>query len=106
MNYRELGNTGLMISEVSFGTWAIGGAWGKTDDTEALKSLQHAIDQGVNFLILQMFMVMVIAKNYWLKPQKDLKTRFILEQSFAEKVISFHRKITHMKRLSLIARIA
>ncbi|MGG0178173.1 aldo/keto reductase [Gottfriedia acidiceleris] len=49
MNYRELGNTGLMISEVSFGTWAIGGAWGKTDDTEALKSLQHAIDQGVNF---------------------------------------------------------
>ncbi|PEL09343.1 aldo/keto reductase [Bacillus sp. AFS017336] len=49
MNYRELGNTGLKISEVSFGTWAIGGAWGKTDDNEALKSLQHAIDQGVNF---------------------------------------------------------
>ena len=38
-----------MISEVSFGTWAIGGAWGKTDDHEALLSLQHAIDQGVNF---------------------------------------------------------
>ncbi|PEJ58629.1 aldo/keto reductase [Bacillus sp. AFS002410] len=49
MNYRELGNTDLKISEVSFGTWAIGGAWGKTDDNEALKSLQHAIDQGVNF---------------------------------------------------------
>ncbi|WP_144554451.1 aldo/keto reductase [Bacillus sp. X1(2014)] len=49
MNYRELGNTGIMISEVSFGTWAIGGAWGKTNDTEALKSLQYAIDQGVNF---------------------------------------------------------
>ncbi|QKE74480.1 aldo/keto reductase [Arthrobacter citreus] len=49
MNYRELGNTGLKISEVSFGTWAIGGAWGKTDDNEALKSLQYAIDQGVNF---------------------------------------------------------
>jgi aryl-alcohol dehydrogenase-like predicted oxidoreductase len=49
MNYRELGNTGIMISEVSFGTWAIGGSWGRTSDTEAIKSLEYAIDQGVNF---------------------------------------------------------
>lgn len=49
MNYRELGNTGWKISEVSFGTWAIGGSWGKTNDTEALKSLEYAIEQGVNF---------------------------------------------------------
>lgn len=49
MNYRELGNTGIKISEVSFGTWAIGGSWGKTNDQEALKSLEYAMDQGVNF---------------------------------------------------------
>ncbi|PTI68430.1 aldo/keto reductase [Staphylococcus succinus] len=49
MKYRELGNTGMMISEVSFGTWAIGGAWGETNDEEALKALSYAIDQGVNF---------------------------------------------------------
>lgn len=49
MNYRELGNTGIKISEVSFGTWAIGGSWGKTDDQEALRSLEYAMDQGVNF---------------------------------------------------------
>ncbi|CAM3959100.1 aldo/keto reductase [Mesobacillus thioparans] len=49
MNYRELGNTGIKISEVSFGTWAIGGSWGKTNDAEALRSLEYAIDQGVNF---------------------------------------------------------
>ncbi|WP_160724418.1 aldo/keto reductase [Bacillus sp. USDA818B3_A] len=49
MNYRELGNTGIKISEVSFGTWAIGGSWGKTSDEEALKSLDYAIGQGVNF---------------------------------------------------------
>ncbi|RIW37356.1 aldo/keto reductase [Bacillus salacetis] len=49
MNYRELGNTGIKISEVSFGTWAIGGSWGKTSDAEALKSLEYAIGQGVNF---------------------------------------------------------
>ncbi|MBM7654970.1 aldo/keto reductase [Neobacillus cucumis] len=49
MNYRELGNSGIKISEVSFGTWAIGGAWGKTSDEEALKSLEYAMEQGVNF---------------------------------------------------------
>lgn len=49
MNYRNLGDTGLVISEVSFGTWAIGGSWGKVDDTEALKSLHMAMEKGVNF---------------------------------------------------------
>ncbi len=49
MKYRELGKTGVKISEVSFGTWAIGGSWGKTDDKEALASLDRAIGEGVNF---------------------------------------------------------
>ncbi|MCG7337803.1 aldo/keto reductase [Staphylococcus sp. ACRSN] len=49
MQYRELGKTGMKISEVSFGTWAIGGAWGKTNDEAALESLEYAIEQGVNF---------------------------------------------------------
>lgn len=49
MEYRRLGNTDLKISEVSFGTWAIGGSWGKKSDEEALKSLEYAMEQGVNF---------------------------------------------------------
>lgn len=49
MNYRQLGKTELKVSELSFGTWAIGGAWGKTDDQEALRALDHAMGQGVNF---------------------------------------------------------
>lgn len=49
MKYRQLGQTDLKVSEVSFGTWAIGGAWGKTNDAQALESLQYAIDAGVNF---------------------------------------------------------
>ncbi|WP_066172698.1 aldo/keto reductase [Bacillus marinisedimentorum] len=49
MRYRDLGNTGLKVSELSFGTWAIGGAWGKTNDQEALKALETAMDNGVNF---------------------------------------------------------
>ncbi|MBM7551566.1 aldo/keto reductase [Thalassobacillus pellis] len=49
MNYRQLGNTDLRISELSFGTWAIGGAWGKTNDDASLAGLEHAIEAGVNF---------------------------------------------------------
>ena len=49
MNYRQLGNTDLKLSELSFGTWAIGGSWGKTNDEESLKGLEHAINAGVNF---------------------------------------------------------
>ncbi|KGE20260.1 aldo/keto reductase [Paenibacillus wynnii] len=49
MNYRQLGNTELSISEVSFGTWGIGGDWGGSSDSDALKGLGKAIDSGVNF---------------------------------------------------------
>ncbi|SDZ22835.1 Predicted oxidoreductase [Evansella caseinilytica] len=49
MKYRQLGNTDLIISELSFGTWAIGGSWGRTDDAEALAGLHRAMEAGVNF---------------------------------------------------------
>lgn len=49
MNYRQLGNTDLKISELSFGTWAIGGSWGKTNDEESIRGLHRAMEAGVNF---------------------------------------------------------
>jgi aryl-alcohol dehydrogenase-like predicted oxidoreductase len=49
MKYRELGRTGWKVSEISFGAWAIGGAWGEVDDKESLAALHAALDGGVNF---------------------------------------------------------
>ena len=49
MNYRTLGRTGWKVSEISFGAWAIGGAWGGVDDKESLAALNAALDGGVNF---------------------------------------------------------
>jgi aryl-alcohol dehydrogenase-like predicted oxidoreductase len=49
MKYRVLGKTGYEVSEVSFGTWAIGGSWGEVDDAESLRALEAALDEGVNF---------------------------------------------------------
>jgi aryl-alcohol dehydrogenase-like predicted oxidoreductase len=50
MNYRELGRTGWKVSEISFGAWAIGGAWGSVDDAESMAALRAAVDCGVNFI--------------------------------------------------------
>jgi len=49
MQYRELGRTGFKVSEVSFGSWAIGGTWGPVKDNESLAALHKAVELGVNF---------------------------------------------------------
>lgn len=49
MEYRTLGSTGLEVSAVSFGAWAIGGSWGNVDDNESLQALERAVEKGVNF---------------------------------------------------------
>jgi aryl-alcohol dehydrogenase-like predicted oxidoreductase len=49
MKYRKLGTTNLLVSELSFGTWGIGGEWGSKDDQESLRAIDTAIDRGVNF---------------------------------------------------------
>jgi aryl-alcohol dehydrogenase-like predicted oxidoreductase len=49
MNYRLLGRTGMKVSEVSFGAWAIGAGWGPVDDRASLAALHKAVDRGVNF---------------------------------------------------------
>jgi aryl-alcohol dehydrogenase-like predicted oxidoreductase len=50
MEYRQLGRTGMRVSAVSFGAWAIGGSWGKVSDVESFGALNRAIDLGVNFI--------------------------------------------------------
>ena len=50
MHYRQLGRTAWKVSDISFGAWAIGGAWGSVSDDESLAALRKAIDCGVNFI--------------------------------------------------------
>ncbi|MBN1599262.1 MAG: aldo/keto reductase [Bacteroidales bacterium] len=51
MRFRTLGKTGFSISEISLGTWQLGGRWGDpySDDT-AENILNKAIDAGINFI--------------------------------------------------------
>jgi aryl-alcohol dehydrogenase-like predicted oxidoreductase len=50
MKYRALGRTGLKVSEIGFGAWAIGGSWGPQKDEESIAALHRALDMGVNFI--------------------------------------------------------
>ena len=51
MNYRLLGKTGFKVSEISLGTWQVGGKWGSGfDDKNAATIINTAIDNGVNFI--------------------------------------------------------
>jgi aryl-alcohol dehydrogenase-like predicted oxidoreductase len=49
MQYRELGRTGFRVSEVGFGTWAMGADWGNVDDATSFRALHAAVDAGINF---------------------------------------------------------
>lgn len=51
MRYRALGKTGLNVSEVGFGAWAIGGGmWGGRRDDDARAAMERAVERGVNFI--------------------------------------------------------
>jgi aryl-alcohol dehydrogenase-like predicted oxidoreductase len=58
MQHRDLGRTGIRVSAIGFGAWAIGGAaeasgvplgWGRTNDDESLAAIRRARELGVNF---------------------------------------------------------
>jgi len=58
MLYRKFGNTDLLVSEIGFGAWAIGGGamigetsigWGDANDDESKKAIHRSLDLGINF---------------------------------------------------------
>ncbi|HHT9135725.1 MAG TPA: aldo/keto reductase [Candidatus Wunengus sp. YC60] len=50
MKYRKLGNTGIEVSEIGFGTWGLGGnSYGTVDDNVSKAALRFAFDSGITF---------------------------------------------------------
>lgn len=52
---RPLGASGLEISTIGFGSWAVGGGgwvfgWGPQDDRQSIDTMRHAIEMGINWI--------------------------------------------------------
>ncbi len=51
MEYTKVPGLDLQVSRVALGTWAIGGwMWGGTDEMESIRTIQAALDRGVNII--------------------------------------------------------
>lgn len=50
MEFRELGHTGIKISNLSFGASSLGGVFHPVDEKEGIRAVMSAIDQGINLV--------------------------------------------------------
>ena len=55
MEKRRFGNTGMEITPIGFGSWAIGGenwshGWGPQDDNKAVEAIERALELGINWI--------------------------------------------------------
>ena len=51
MEYRIIGDSGIRVSRIGLGTWAIGGSfWGGADDADSMRTISRALDMGINLI--------------------------------------------------------
>ena len=50
MEYREIGKTGMKVSNISFGASSLGGVFHSLKEEEGIKAVHTAVDNGINFI--------------------------------------------------------
>ncbi len=50
MLYRSFGRSGVQVSEIGHGTWAMGYMWGARDDAQSIRALSLGLEKGINFI--------------------------------------------------------
>src|SRR5919206_4376123 len=83
---RPLGSSGLEITTVGFGAWAIGGGgwysgWGPQDDEVSIAAMRHAVERGINWIDT--------AAVYGLGHSEEVVGRLLRELTPAERPLVF-----------------
>ncbi len=83
---RPLGSSGLDITTVGFGAWAIGGGgwafgWGPQDDADSLAAMRRALERGINWIDT--------AAVYGLGHSEELVGRLLRELPAGERPLVF-----------------
>ncbi|MBM3794840.1 MAG: aldo/keto reductase [Acidobacteria bacterium] len=50
MKHRRFGQLGWSVSEIGFGSWALGSNWGPQNDDDSVAAIHRALDLGCNFI--------------------------------------------------------
>lgn len=50
MRHRKFGRTGFTTTDIGFGAWQIGGAWGDVSEADGRAALNTALDAGMSFI--------------------------------------------------------
>jgi len=91
MRYKELGKTGIEVSEYGLGTWAMGGgAYGTTEDEESIRTIHRAQERGITFLdTAPMYGYKVDGRSETVcgRALKDRRDQWILSSKFGRSLV-------------------
>lgn len=79
MQFRKLGSSGIDVSVVALGTWAIGGwAWGGTEEKESIDAVHAAIEAGVTFIDTAPMYGLGVSEEFVGKAVADRRDKVVL----------------------------
>ncbi|RCW64274.1 aldo/keto reductase [Saliterribacillus persicus] len=96
MKYRKLGQTGLDVSILSYGASSLGSVFREINETEGVKTVHTAIDQGINLIDVSPYYGLTKAENVLGKALVDIpRDKYILSTKagrFGENDFDFSKK--------------
>ncbi|PAD67461.1 aldo/keto reductase [Bacillus sp. 7586-K] len=96
MRYRKLGNTGLDVSVLSYGASSLGSVFREINETEGIRTVHTAIDNGINLIDVSPYYGLTKAETVLGKALNEIsRDKFILSTKagrYGEKHFDFSKK--------------
>ena len=83
MEYRKLGKTGLSVSALSYGASSLGSVFKEINETEGIKTVHTAVDQGINYIDVSPYYGLTKAETVLGKAVQELDRDSIILSSKA-----------------------